>query len=63
VEEGQTPFVNVHAKILVPVTRPVIPVVADADEERFPPPETSDQVPVPAVGVFALMVAAAAHSV
>jgi hypothetical protein len=63
VDGGHTPLLIVHAKTLEPTPREVMVVFGEFEAVIIPPPETSDQVPIPTVGVFALMVAVVAQIV
>ena len=60
---GQTPFVMVHSKILVPTPREVIPVVARVGVVIIPPPDSRDHEPVPIVGGLPFIVNVVAQTV
>ena len=63
VELGQIPLLTVHMNIFGPVLKLVIEELAAVGEFTVPPPEITDQVPVPVVGLVAASVALVAQSV
>ena len=56
VEAGQVPLVIVHIKMFAPVLKVFTEVAGVVVEVRTPVPETTDQDPLPTMGVFALSV-------
>ena len=56
VEVGQVPLPMLHIKIFVPVFKLFTEEVAEFGAVKIPLPETTVQVPVPTVGIFALRV-------
>jgi len=50
---AQTPLVTLHCRVLVPEVKPEILVVGEALLPSMPPPDKTDQVPVPSVGEIA----------
>jgi hypothetical protein len=58
VEGGQTPLLIVHLNTeLLPIVKPVTPEVGEAGVVTEAEPDTTDQAPVPTVGVFPASVA------
>lgn len=53
----QAPLLSFHSKVVLPGSRPVMVVVALFIADTVPGPDTTDQVPMPIVGEFAVMVA------
>jgi hypothetical protein len=60
---GQTPFVTVHKKVLVPLDKAFTEVTGLLAELTLEAPEITDQEPVPAVGEIAAKVAEAEQTV
>lgn len=56
VEAGQTPFTTDHSKILFPSANPVTPDEFKVGVVTEEPPEITDHVPIPTIGVLALSV-------
>lgn len=61
-EGGQVPFVIVHMNLLGPMDKPFTAEEEEPALEIEPVPETSDQRPVPMVGIFPLNVAEEEHT-
>ena len=63
VDAGQTPFVIDHSKILFPVANSVTPDVFSVGVVTEDPPASTDQVPIPTNGEFALSVEFVVHNI
>jgi hypothetical protein len=57
VEAGQTPFTTDHSKILIPVVNEVTPEELSVEVVTADPPDNTDQVPIPTIGILAFNVA------